>query len=398
MARLRTSLTLLTSLLIVFGRAWAELPEGKSNRRVDQYGDPLPWRAVSRLGTTRLLHADFVTAGVFSQDGRRFASSAIDGSLIVWEWPSGKNLHTLAIQPREFPCLLFSPEARYLAAYAEKNLAVWDLIGGRVIVKSNSTRKPTFAQDGKHVAWLKDARTICVRDLATAKEPVASNCDRNALCLSYDSAGCLVIAEDGGKTISLRDWATNKQIHEIDAENDPPLWTDFTSDASCFAFQTKKSGVKVLQVRTGNKLGHLAVLPEGFSPSVLGRDGKTLLLQSRKSGTIQHWDLVGGKRMCTLEVMAGEGGNFSPDGKLVAVGGTNHHHAASFCDAKTGRALPGKPGRHKVDRIFSGRQRSRGWRFDSRGPHGPDLGSRNGTAPALLCSSPVRRRSGGLHA
>jgi WD40 repeat protein len=60
---------------------------------MDRYGDPLPPRAVCRLGTLRLLHKDFVTAAAFSPDGKRFASTAIDGSLMVWEWPSGKKLH-----------------------------------------------------------------------------------------------------------------------------------------------------------------------------------------------------------------------------------------------------------------------------------------------------------------
>jgi WD40 repeat protein len=308
------------------------------------------------LGTTRLLHADFVTAGALSPDGRRFASSAIDGSLIVWEWPSGKSLHTFSFQSRDFPCLLFSPKARYVAAFAEKNLIVWDLTSGRAIIKSNSTHKPTFSQDSKYVAWLKDAQTIYVRDLGTPKEPVTFSRDRNVLSLGYDSEGCLVIAEDGGKAIALRDCGTEKQFRQIDTEDDPPLWTDFTPDASCFAIQTKKSGFRVFNVRTGNKLGHLAALPQGFSPSVLGKDGKTLLLQSRSRGTIQHWDLVSGKHICTLDMSAGEGGilvgAFSPDGKLVAVGGTNHHHAAFFCDAQTGKRLEVFPGnRDRVQAI-----------------------------------------------
>jgi WD40 repeat protein len=294
MALLRTGLTLLTGLLIVSGGARAEPPEDKPNRRIDHYGDPLPWRAVSRLGTTRLLHADFVTASVFSPDGRRFASSAIDGSLIIWEWPSGKSLRTFSFQSRDFPCLLFAPEGRYFVAYADKGLVVWDLTSGQAIVKVDATHKPAFSPDGKKLAWLKDAQTICVRDLGASKDPVIYSRKHKVLALGYDPEGCLVIAEDNGASVSLRDLETDKQFHEVEIQGDPLLWADFTPDASRFAFQTKKAGVTVLRVRTGKGLYRLAALPEGCSPSVLGNDGKTLLLQSRKSGTIQHWDLVCG--------------------------------------------------------------------------------------------------------
>lgn len=52
---------------------------GEQEQRKDRDGDPLPERAISRLGSRRLLHADYVTATAFSPDGKKFASSSIDG-------------------------------------------------------------------------------------------------------------------------------------------------------------------------------------------------------------------------------------------------------------------------------------------------------------------------------
>src|SRR5947209_15747827 len=75
-------------LALVLSAPAAGQPPGKPAFRTDVYGDPLPERAVCRLGTTRLLHGGFVTATAFSGDGRRFASASIDGSVVVWEWPS----------------------------------------------------------------------------------------------------------------------------------------------------------------------------------------------------------------------------------------------------------------------------------------------------------------------
>ena len=49
----------------------------------DRYGDPLPARVVSRLGTLRLRHHDSVIATAFSADGRRFASASADRTVVA---------------------------------------------------------------------------------------------------------------------------------------------------------------------------------------------------------------------------------------------------------------------------------------------------------------------------
>ncbi len=87
-------------------RAFADPPaqravtSAKPGTHVDHYGDPLPERAVCRLGTRRPLHYTSVINVAFSPDGRRFASTALDGTLVVWSWLSGKVLHVFPPTPR----------------------------------------------------------------------------------------------------------------------------------------------------------------------------------------------------------------------------------------------------------------------------------------------------------
>lgn len=326
----------------------APRPENQTPGRIDGHGDPLPPRAVSRLGTVRLHHRDFVTATVFSPDGKWFASAAIDGSLIVWEWPSGYRLRAAAYPGRQTLGLTFSPDGRCLAVRAGENLGVWDLTSDKTVLSDGQTQHVAFSPDGKQVAWVKTGRTVRSCDLETGKDLAAQARPHTVLALAYDARGRLRTAEHDGPTLSLCEPGVEKPLHRIDVGEGPPLWAEFTIDARRFAFHTRRSGVVLLDVPSGKELHRLPALPEGFFPSALSPDGKGVLLRTRKDGTLQLWDLASSKQRCTFDTRTGDGGSrhgaFSPDGKLLAVGGTNHAHAASFWDTRSGKPVEVFPG------------------------------------------------------
>src|SRR5262245_4681544 len=57
----------------------------------DLHGDPLPAGAVARLGSTRWRHGGPATAVAFV-DAKTLITSGSDGSLRVWEVPSGRQV------------------------------------------------------------------------------------------------------------------------------------------------------------------------------------------------------------------------------------------------------------------------------------------------------------------
>src|SRR5215472_13384043 len=89
---------------------------GQAPARVDAYGDPLPPRALARLGTVRLRHAGYVEAIAFAPDGKTVASGGREGAIRFWDVRMGKEVLTLAGHKGGAWTLAFSPDGKSLVS------------------------------------------------------------------------------------------------------------------------------------------------------------------------------------------------------------------------------------------------------------------------------------------
>src|SRR5437764_12438384 len=97
------------ALLIVAASAQA-----REGPRADAEGNPLPAAAVSRIGSLSMLSGGPVFSLSFSRDGKRLASAARDGKLLVWDVPAGRILrHFDTLSPA---AVALSPDGTILAA------------------------------------------------------------------------------------------------------------------------------------------------------------------------------------------------------------------------------------------------------------------------------------------
>src|SRR5215813_15178255 len=83
MSQLQGALARLLTICVVAAGVALALPQPEVHAssegaagRVDQFGDPLPREAISRLGTTRLRHGDYVYFVGFLPDGKTLLSRA----------------------------------------------------------------------------------------------------------------------------------------------------------------------------------------------------------------------------------------------------------------------------------------------------------------------------------
>jgi WD40 repeat protein len=96
--------------------------------RTDRYGDPLPFGATARLGTTRLRPGDSRGSFALSPDGKLLATGE-QGKLRLWDLASGKEVRAFDLPDAgSVDSIRFSPDGRFFAAacdYYTKGSRLW---------------------------------------------------------------------------------------------------------------------------------------------------------------------------------------------------------------------------------------------------------------------------------
>jgi WD40 repeat protein/tRNA A-37 threonylcarbamoyl transferase component Bud32 len=117
-------------------------------------------------------HAGPVKAVAFRPDGRCLASAGADGTVRIWEMPSGRLARTLRSHGKAVHAVAFSPDGKLLASAGEDGVArVWDAAGEGEILTLGGDGGPVYAlafsPDGRHLATAGQDEAVRVWDMAT---------------------------------------------------------------------------------------------------------------------------------------------------------------------------------------------------------------------------------------
>jgi WD40 repeat protein len=312
------------SLLFLALLATAPLRAGEPVR-VDCYGDPLPPRALARLGSTRMLDC------IVSPDGKTLVS-ARGGRIVISELPKGREVRSIPLdddRDSPGPCAI-SADGRLLAAgstYTKHDVRLWDAASGKLLHKlegaGSATNVLAFSPDGKILAaavfekvHLWDTST---GNLLGTLRPSDQRCQ--AIAFSADGRG---LASADGRVVRLWDVRARKELSRWDAHADDVSSLSFSPDGKTLASGGWDRAARLWDPDTGKELhcfkGHRgAVLSVAFSP-----DGKQFAsLGGDGDYTAYLWDPATGRPLRRLS-----GGNgwvsrlaFSADGTLLAVAG-----------------------------------------------------------------------------
>lgn len=334
--------------------------------RVDQYGDPLPERAIARLGTVRMRHGALISGVAFSGDGKTIFSSDRDSGVHVWDAAEGTEVrriyanqycHDLAASPdgktlavalgdlsirlcdpatgRELGALpklanrptymVFSPDGSRLATGLGKAVSVWD------VASRTRARELSFPEYVGHVSFSSDGRVVAagtgdgvrLRDLASGTElrRIPNRPDtKHALYAAFaPRGGPLAVWGYDDASVRLFDPAGEKELRRLDPEK--PLRTKYTDD-----------------------WGWTSSLFVRFAP-----DGKTIAI-AREVGRVELWDVASGKRLRTLVGDSSRRAStldFSPDGTKLATTGSDNwggDHTIRIWEVAAGREFNPRAG------------------------------------------------------
>jgi WD40 repeat protein len=277
-------------------------------------------------------------------DGKTLASAAFaENRLIFWDFSTGQLLRTLQIEPFSFRFSgsSLTADGKYLASAggADGTARVWELASGKEVRRLNFERDKEgqtqtlvcvcqISPDGKQLAaveiilgnpsQLKRDAHFMLWDVATSKCLVSRRVPNNLLGhWSRFTADCRTVVIPRDQGLSVRDMLTDEERLTISGDAGPPVI--FSPDGQVLAAAIYKSGF------TGDR-GDF-------------RDPQQIEF-------VGLWELATGQCIGRLKTGAVAEIAFSPEGRLIAVAGTD---ALSLWDVTTGKRVL----QHPLERINS---------------------------------------------
>jgi WD40 repeat protein len=364
----------------------------KEPPRTDQFGDPLPKGAISRMGTVRLRHEQPVAFLAVSPDGKMLASAGqgfIESGdltykrcICLWDLTTGKELRRLG-RRSVGGHMAFSPDGKLLASAGceDATVHVWNVQTGEelhVLVRHHRVDDDgrstgyaggvAFSPDGKLLATSGTEKVIRLWDVASGDEIDHWTTPGYFDALAFSADGKR-LAADGG----LWDVKTGKQLPAPPGHSGYPHTVLLLKDDKTIVvgnmedvrWLNRETGKEARLVRgvlmppppngrefavcdekiahiydmTDGKEARTLALPAGrYYSGALTPDGKTLIASEWQHTRIRAWGTQKGSDLFPQEahsapvVFVG----FSPDGKELITAGDS---AVRYWDAATGKEL-----------------------------------------------------------
>ncbi len=317
---------------------------------VAQTVDPLPERALQRIGTPRLRHGSRIMALAFTPNGKNLAAAGGDDLIRLWDLETGKLTWQSAEAEPWVQALAFSPRgAAFFTGGAFKSVRFWESISGRPLGKLDKHTTPVKAlalspdstliasgsQDGTIILW----ETIVRLPVIELKN---HNDEINQIVFSPDSALFASVSAD--RTVRVWDVEKNNLLHTLPAGCHPY--------AACFLYDGNpdRNDVKRLasagddnlitlwDAKAGTVLGKLAGHASAVV-SLVGNKKGTQLISASLDGAVIVWDVEKKTKLQTFQRSLGDADALalSPDGKLVAVAGI--HQAIRLFEVESGKEI-----------------------------------------------------------
>ncbi|HYT89744.1 MAG TPA: hypothetical protein VEL76_13635 [Gemmataceae bacterium] len=357
-------------------------PEGKGAPRVDRYGDPLPTRAVGRLGTTRFRHPDAVHFVGYASDGKLLVT-ADQGGVYLWDAQTGKEVRRLP-SVRNWWVPLSGDGKMLLSREGEKWL-VRDVATGKQVggfAAQSEEVAPRLSHDGRLLllwyygqgesARLRSRVTLTGKALHefgpaegnTFSATALTHCGKMLLAAEQPRS---VILQSGKPPVESQlrflDLATGKEPRSLGVLLPWVMAVQVSPDDKVLTVATYEHPIRLLDAATGKELRRLEGKDAATGPR-FSADGKSLFALLSPDSLAQ-WEVQTGKKVRQFsltkvndlrawDVSLENCWALAPDGRTLAVAAGN---TVVRYDVQTGKEI-GEPEGHRkqIDSVAFGPQ------------------------------------------